>query len=174
LHFSSADLFSLAAVIEGRDERSNLFGYHLPKYAAKQAEHALKLILTISFLFVSLNVHAGGVYRHSGDTLQKLYAELHYLNQVGHEIHDKYDIKEGDVVQLSACKSEYGYIATRAKATIGIANRLDSPNKEEYIATGWKAYECIKCTGDVKSCDAIPPTLETIKQEFKQQRAQQN
>src|SRR5690554_1807083 len=125
-------------------------------------------------LFTSLSTQAGGiVYRHSDDTLQKLYSELHLLNQVGREIHTKYQIEVGDIAQLQACKAEYGYITTRAKATIGIAGRIDSPNREAYLDTGWKALECITCTGDVSSCDAIPPTLETIKAEFMQQREQQ-
>ncbi|MCX4186281.1 hypothetical protein [Methylophaga sp. OBS4] len=131
----------------------------------------MKFSLIISLLFISFAAQAGNVYRHSDDTLQKLYSELHYLHQAGQEIHEKYDVNN-DLSQLKACQSEFGYISTRAKATIGIANRLDSPNKEKYIATGWKAFECIKCTGDVTSCDAIPPTLEIIEAEFKQQRAQ--
>ncbi len=134
-----------------------------------------KLILMIA-LFTSPIVWAGGqpgAYRHSDDTLQKLYAELHYLNQVGREIHAKYDEKlKADPQQMHFCQGEYGYISSRAKATIGIANRLDSPNKEEYIATGWKAYECIKCSGEVSKCDAIEPTLETIKAEYKAQQSQ--
>lgn len=129
-----------------------------------------------AFLFVSSTVVAGGpptgVYQHSDDTLQKLYAELHYLNEVGHEIHQKYDDKlADDPSQMHFCKGEYGYVGSRAKATIGIANRLDSLNKDEYIATGWKAFDCIKCSGEVTSCDAIPPTLETIKAEYKAQHA---
>lgn len=131
----------------------------------------MKLSLLFSLLVLSLTAHAGGgpnAYRHSDDTLQKLYSELHYLNQAGRQIHQKYD---EDIAQnpeqLRFCMGEFGYISSRAKATIGIANRLDSPNKEEYIATGWKAFECIKCTGDVTECDAIPPTLETIKTEYK-------
>jgi hypothetical protein len=137
----------------------------------------LKLSVIFTLLLLSFTAHAGGlpagVYRHSDDTLQKLYSELHYLNQVGHEIHMKYDDKvKADPTQMRFCQGEYGYISSRAKATIGIANRLDSPNKEEYIATGWKAFECIKCSGKVTDCEAIPPTLETIKAEYKAQKGQ--
>lgn len=131
----------------------------------------LKLVTLFSLLFMASIAHADpAIYRHSDDTLQKLYSELHYLNKVGHEIHEKYDLSQ-DKSQLKACQEEYDYIGSRARATIGIANRIESPNKEEYIATGWKAYGCIKCTGDVNNCDAVPPTLETIKAEFKQMRA---
>lgn len=122
-------------------------------------------------LLSSVMVEAGTVYRHSGDTLQKLYAELHYLNEAGREIHEKYD--ETDALQMKACSSEYGYISTRAKATIGIANRIDSPNKQEYIDTGWYAYNCIRCSGDVADCDHIPPTLETIETEFRSLQSSQ-
>jgi hypothetical protein len=125
------------------------------------------ILLTLTFTAFADNLPPG-VYRQSGDTLQKLYSELHYLNQVGREIHEQYDAKlKEDPMQIRYCEGEYSYIETRAKATIGIANRLDSPHKEEYIATGWKAYECISCNGDVSKCDAIPPTLETIKDEYK-------
>lgn len=137
----------------------------------------MKLPVIVSLFLLSFTAHAGGlppgVYRHSDDTLQKLYAELHYLNQVGREIHLKYDAKMAeDPSQMRYCQGEYGYIDSRASATIGIANRLESPNKDEYIATGWKAYECIKCSGKVTSCDAIPPTLDTIKAEYKAQQAE--
>lgn len=132
--------------------------------------------LTIFLLSMSLSftaVAGGTVYRHSGDTLQKLYSELHYLNQVGHEIHNKYDEKMAeDPQQLRFCEGEYGYVGTRARATIGIANRLESPNKEEYIAAGWKAYQCIQCSGEVSHCDAVPPALETIKLEYQSTQSQ--
>lgn|GEM_PF-673381 len=137
----------------------------------------MKLPVIVSLFLFTFTAQAGGlppgVYRHSEDTLQKLYAELHYLNQVGREIHQKYDDKMAeDPTQIRFCQGEYGYIDARASATIGIANRLDSPNKEEYIATGWQAYECIKCSGSVDKCDAIPATLETIKAEYKAQQTQ--
>jgi hypothetical protein len=137
----------------------------------------LKLPVIVSLFLLSFTAHAGGlppgVYRHSDDTLQKLYAELHYLNQVGREIHLKYDDKTAeDPSQMRFCEGEYGYIGSRARATIGIANRIDSQHKEEYIATSWKAFECIKCGGEVSSCDVIPPTLDTIKAEYKAQQAQ--
>lgn len=137
-----------------------------------QRSRTLRLSFVFTLLFLSFSALAGGlppgVYQHSEDSLQKLYSELHYLNQVGREIHQKYDEKiKADPTQLHFCEGEYSYISSRAKATIGIANRLLSPNKEEYVATSWKAFECIKCTGDVSSCDAIPPTLETIKSEYK-------
>lgn len=136
----------------------------------------MKKVIMLITLLITPMVWAGGqpgAYRHSDDTLQKLYAELHYLNQVGREIHAKYDDKvKDDLQQLRFCRGEYSYIGSRAKATIGIAGRLDSPNREEYIATSWKAFECIKCNGQVNHCDAIPPTLETIKAEYKAQQSQ--
>jgi len=139
-------------------------------------EQPLKVLTTLAAILVSTTVIAGGqpgVYRHSGDTLQKLYAELHYLNQIGREIHAKYDDKlKTDPAQMRFCLGEYSFISTRAKATIGIASRLDSPNREEYINTGWHAFDCIKCSGDVNSCEAIPPTLETIKAEYKAGQAE--
>jgi len=131
----------------------------------------VRLLFLLPLLMLSFSAQAGANYRHSDDTLQKLYSELHYLNQAGREIHQLFDVNN-DKSQLRSCQAEYGYISTRAKATIGIANRLESPHQEEYIATGWKALDCIKCTGDVTSCDAIPPTLEKIKEEFKQKRAE--
>jgi hypothetical protein len=135
----------------------------------------LRLSLFFALFSLSFTALAGGVppgvYQHSDDTLQKLYAELHYLNQVGREIHQKYDDKiKADPAQMRFCLGEYSYISSRAKATIGIANRLGGPNREEYINTGWHALECIKCSGDVSHCDAIPPTLETIKAEYKSQQ----
>ena len=124
-------------------------------------------LFLVSMIFSVTAIAGGNVYRHSDDTLQKLYSELHYLNQVGHEIHNSYDEKvANDPQQLRFCEGEYGYVGTRARATIGIANLIESPNKEEYIATGWKAYQCIKCSGDISHCDAIPPALETIKAEY--------
>lgn len=134
-------------------------------------EQIVKIWLCIVGLIISSVAIAGqpnGVYQHSGDTLQKLYAELHYLNQAGREIHAKYDAKIAeDPIQSRYCLGEYGYIGSRARATIGIANRIESPNKETYIQTGWSAYQCIQCSGDVAECDAIPATLELIKEEYK-------
>ena len=125
----------------------------------------------LSLLFLCPAVFAGNISsQYSGDSLQKLYAELHYLREVGIEIHQKYDLKKNPD-QLRFCKGEYGYISTRAKSTIGIANRLPSPHKEEYIAAGWKAYECSQCTGNIEACDAVPPALETIKAEFKEKQS---
>lgn len=128
----------------------------------------MKASLFLVSIIFSVTATAGGtVYRHSDDTLTKLYSELHYLNQVGHEIHNKYDDKVAkDPQQLRFCEGEYGYVGSRARSTIGIANRIESPNKDEYIAAGWKAYQCIKCSGEVSHCDAIPPALETIKAEY--------
>lgn len=128
----------------------------------------MRITVFLISMIMSVTALAGGnAYRHSDDTLQKLYSELHYLNQVGHEIHNNYDAKLAeDPQQLRFCEGEYGYVGSRARATIGIANRIESPNKEEYIAAGWKAYQCIQCTGEVSHCDAIPPALETIKAEY--------
>jgi len=134
----------------------------------------LKIRIFLFAMMVTSSVSAGGqAYRHSDDTLQKLYAELHYLNQVGREIHSKYDAKlVEDPSQIRFCEGEYGYIGSRARATVGIANRIESPNKDEYTATAWKAYQCIQCDGEVSHCDAVPPTLDTIKAEYEALHAQ--
>ena len=130
----------------------------------------MKISSLFPFLCICPAVLAGNLnYQFSGDSLQKLYAELHYLREVGIEIHQKYDVKKNPD-QLRFCKGEYGFISTRAKSTIGIANRLTSPHKDEYIAAGWKAYECSQCTGNIEACDAVPPVLETIKAEFKEKQ----
>lgn len=128
----------------------------------------MKIRIFLLAMIVSTTALAGGQpYRHSDDTLQKLYAELHYLNQAGREIHGKYDdMMSEDPSQIRFCEGEYGYIGSRARATVGIANRIESPNKDEYTATAWKAYQCIQCDGEVSHCDAVPPTLETIKTEY--------
>lgn len=134
----------------------------------------MRLTIFLLGTIISFTAIAGGnVYRHSDDTLQKLYSELHYLNQAGREIHNKYDAKLAeDPQQIRFCEGEYGYIGSRARATIGIANRIESPNKEAYIAAGWKAYQCIQCSGEVSHCDAIPPALETIEAEYKALQSQ--
>lgn len=132
-----------------------------------------KSLYMIVLLLINTLTHAGNMNPQvSDDSLQKLYSELHYLREVGLEIHAKYDLKKNPE-QARFCGGEYGYVSTRAKATIGIANRLRSDNREEYIQTGWKALECASCRGDVKSCDAIPPTLDVIKAEFKAKQSAQ-
>lgn len=134
----------------------------------------MKFSLIIFCLLFSGHAYAGKpISSYSQDSLKKLYAELHYLHRTGLDIHQKYDEKIAEEpLQMRFCMGEYGFITTRAKATIGMANRLNSVNKEEYIATGWKALECVSCEGNVSSCDAIPPTLDTIEQEYKSSKSQ--
>ena len=111
---------------------------------------------------------------YSGDSLTKLYAELHYLHEVGQEIHQKYDEKLAEnPAQIQFCKGEYNYLLGRAKAAVGMANRLFSEHKDEYVSAAWKALECVSCQGDVNSCDAVPPALKTMEEEYKASKAAQ-
>jgi len=98
---------------------------------------------------------------YSGDSLSKLYLEMKYLYHAGTEVHQQFTAK--DRVQLKACKDEYGYISTRARALVGMANRLNHPNKEEFIDAAWRAYACVTCGSPVSSCEALPDDLAKIK-----------
>lgn len=98
---------------------------------------------------------------YSGDSLQKLYLEIRYLYQTGVGIHQKYD--PSDLAQLKACTYEHGYIGTRARSVVGIANRLIHPAKEDFIKAAWQAYSCIKCSSPMSSCEPIPEELDKIK-----------
>jgi len=122
--------------------------------------------LSFLLLFISsTSTFAGGlVSSYSGDSLHKYYVELHYLYETGLSIHQQYDTSDRST--LKACQSEWGFISTRAKTLIGIANRLNHPNKQELVSTGWAALGCVKCTSDVSVCDPIPATLEKVKQEL--------
>ena len=122
--------------------------------------------LSFLLLFISsTSTFAGGlVSSYSGDSLHKYYVELHYLYETGLSIHQQYDTSDRST--LKACQSEWGFISTRAKTLIGIANRLNHANKQELVFTGWAALGCVKCTSDVSVCDPIPATLEKVKQEL--------
>ncbi len=122
--------------------------------------------LSFLLLFISsTSTFAGGpVSSYSGDSLHKYYVELHYLYETGLSIHQQYDTSDRST--LKACQSEWGFISTRAKTLIGIANRLNHANKQELVSTGWAALGCVKCTSDVSVCDPIPATLEKVKQEL--------
>jgi len=109
---------------------------------------------------------------YSGDSLQKLYLEMRYLHQTGVGIHQKYD--STDLVQLKACTSEHGYIGTRARSVVGIANRLNHPAKEEFIQAAWQAYSCIKCSSPMSSCESIPEELKKIKAIMAKEYQEQN
>ena len=98
---------------------------------------------------------------YSGDSIQKLYLEIRYLHRTGVGIHQKYD--PSDLVQLKACTSEHGYIGTRARSVVGIANRLNHQAKEDFIKVAWQAYSCIKCSSPMSSCEPIPAELKKIK-----------
>lgn len=129
----------------------------------------MKYIGFLLLLIAPFYSHAGGPnLPYSGDSLHKYYVELHYLYETGLTIHQQYDTS--DRSQLKACQSEYGFISTRAKTLIGIANRLDHPDQKELISTGWAALGCIKCTTDVSLCDPIPATLEKVEKELLEAR----
>lgn len=110
-------------------------------------------------LLFSMAVYAAAPY--SGDSLQKLYLEMKYLYQTGVDIHLRYDPTDRE--QLKACTNEHGYISTRAKSLVGIANRLNHPAKEKLIDAAWQAYSCVKCSSSMSSCEAIPEELKKIK-----------
>ncbi len=125
----------------------------------------MRRFFLVFFLIVPFYANAGGpTSSFSGDSLHKYYVELYYLYDTGLAIHQEFDTS--DLSQLKACSSKYGYISTRAKTLIGIANRLNHPNKSELISTGWAALGCVKCTTDVSVCEPIPATLEKVKQEL--------
>jgi hypothetical protein len=117
------------------------------------------IFLVLALLFASA-ANAGQQY--SGDSIQKLYMEMHYLYQAGVGIHQQYP-DTTDRAQLKACSSEHGYIGTRAKATVGIANRLEHPAKDELINAAWQALTCAKCSSPMSSCDPLPDDLKNIK-----------
>jgi len=125
----------------------------------------MKYVYFLLILLTPISTYAvGPVSSFSGDSLHKYYVELYYLHETGLEIHQQFDTS--DRTTLKACQSEWGYVSTRAKTLIGIANRLNHPNKDELIATGWAALGCVKCTSDVSVCDPIPATLKKVEQEL--------
>ncbi len=132
----------------------------------------MKYLVFLLLVISSTVAFAGGqVSPYSGDSLHKYYVELHYLYETGLTIHQQYDTS--DKTTLKACQGEWGFISTRAKTLIGIANRLNHPNKKELIASGWAALGCVKCTTEVSVCEPIPATLEKVKQELLDARKKQ-
>ena len=128
----------------------------------------MKLRLFVILLLTSLSITAyadGGAgvtpYKYSGDSYRKLYLELQYLYGVGVEIHKKYDFSERQ--QIGMCKAEYGYNTDRAETTIGIANRLGGPHKDEIVSVAWDVYWCSKCGSKASTCDKVPAGLEKVK-----------
>jgi len=128
------------------------------------------IFLVFAVLLVS-TANAGQQY--SGDSIQKLYMEMQYLYHVGIEIHQQFPNTK-DRAELKACTSEHGYISTRAKATVGIANRLDHPDKDEFINAAWRALNCAKCSSPMSSCDPLPDDLKNIKNIMAEDYRQQN
>lgn len=128
-------------------------------------------ISLLLFISPSLTVAGGVSSSYSGDSLHKYYVELHYLYETGLAIHQQFDTSDRST--LKACQSEWGFISTRAKTLIGIANRLQHPNQKELIATGWAALGCVKCTSDVDVCDPIPATLKKVEHELLEARKNQ-
>ena len=120
------------------------------------------------FIAPTSSFAGGPVSPYSGDSLHKYYVELHYLYETGLAINQQYD--HSDKTTLKACQEEWGFISTRAKTLIGIANRINHPNKDELIATGWAALGCVRCTKDETACEPIPNTLEKVKQELLEAR----
>lgn len=115
--------------------------------------------LLMAFLF-SMTTYAGQQY--SGDSIQKLYLEMQYLYRAGVGIHQQFpDITDRSL--LKACTSEHGYIGTRAKALVGIANRLERSDKEELVNASWRALTCAKCSSSMSSCDLVQADLKIIK-----------
>jgi hypothetical protein len=136
-------------------------------------DNTMKYLYISLLLFISPSLSlAGGVSSsYSGDSLHKYYVELHYLYETGLAIHQQFDTSDRST--LKACQSEWGFISTRAKTLIGIANRLQHPNKDELIASGWAALGCVKCTSDVEVCTPIPATLKKVEQELLEARKNQ-
>ena len=137
----------------------------------------MKLRLFFVLLLTSFSAYAAGPagvtpYHYSEDSYRKLYLELQYLYGVGVEIHKKYDFSERQ--QVGMCKAEYGYNTDRAETTIGIANRLGGPHKDEMVSIAWDVYWCSKCGSKPSTCKKVPAGLEKVKkyalEELKQQR----
>jgi hypothetical protein len=132
---------------------------------------AMKPIYLVLALLLGSTANAGQQY--SGDSIQKLYMEMQYLYQAGIGIHQQFPTTT-DRAELKACTSEYGYIGTRAKATVGIANRLEHPAKEELINAAWRALSCAKCSSPLSSCDPLPDDLKNIKNIMAEDYRKQN
>jgi hypothetical protein len=116
--------------------------------------------LLMLLLLITSTVRAETASTFSGDSLYKLYAEMLYLYQTGITIHQQYD--PTDQAQMESCSDEWGFITTRAKSLIGIANRIQHPDKEKFINAGWATLSCVTCRTETTMCDPIIP--ETIKQ----------
>ena len=127
-------------------------------------KHFHQKLLFVVLLCMTLSAHSASSY--SEDSLRKIYLEMHYLYQVGVDIHQRYDFSDRE--QIGKCNFEVGHNATRAKALIGSVNRIDYPDKEQLIDAAWAAYTCSSCKGDGKICDSIPKQLEQIKTILKQ------
>lgn len=123
-------------------------------------DHTMKSISLVLTLLFSISANAGQQY--SGDSMQKLYMEMQYLYQAGIGIHQQYP-STTDRAQLKACTSEHGYIGTRAKSTVGIANRMEHPAKVELVNAAWRALSCAKCSSPMSSCEQTPEDLKNIK-----------
>lgn len=132
---------------------------------------AMKSIFFVLALLFSISAIAGQLY--SGDSMQKLYMEMHYLYQAGIGIHQQFP-DTSDRAQLKACTSEHGYIGTRAKSTVGIANRLEHPAKDELINAAWRALNCAKCSSPMSSCEQTPEDLKNIKNIMAEDYRKQN
>jgi hypothetical protein len=132
---------------------------------------AMKPIYLVLALLLGSTANAGQQY--SGDSIQKLYMEMQYLYQVGIGIHQQFPTTT-DRAELKACTSEYGYIGTRAKATVGIANRLEHSAKEELIDAAWRALNCAKCSSPMSNCDPLPDDLKNIKNIMAEDYRKQN
>jgi hypothetical protein len=132
---------------------------------------AMKPIYLVLALLIGSTANAGQQY--SGDSIQKLYMEMQYLYQAGIGIHQQFPTTT-DRAELKACTSEYGYIGTRAKATVGIANRLEHSAKEALIDAAWRALNCAKCSSPMSSCDPLPDDLKNIKNIMAEDYRKQN
>jgi len=132
---------------------------------------AMKSICLVFALLFGTTANAGQPF--SGDSMQKFYMEMQYLYQAGIGIHQQFP-DTSERAQLKSCTSEYGYIGTRARATVGIANRLEHPAKDEFVNAAWRALTCAKCSSPVSSCEPLPDDLKFIKNTMAEQYRDKN
>lgn len=125
----------------------------------------MKLKLMLLLLCSPIMAHAGAISQlGTGDPLKLVYQEMLYQYRVGLELHQLYDFKQPiDVLQ---CKSQHGYIQTRAKSMVGTANQVEEAIRSEVIDAAWFALNCSRCGSPVDSCDAVPEKLEFIKSQL--------
>lgn len=120
----------------------------------------LQQILLAALLLVALGVPAKSSF--SEDSLRHIYREMRLLYHIGIDIHQRYDLNVRE--QVGACNFEVGHNGSRARALVGMANRIEYPNKKELVQAAWAVYACSSCRGDGKACDTIAQQLDNIQQ----------